>query len=236
MISHMITEVLWLNLAGWLGEGNKTIRQRLAALLCSSVLVVMMPACGLFTNGSISGKFYQLDGSPYEGEVSVFCQPVDESVIITHGDPAPPYLTIRSSNTFVINSLPSGKYYIWASSKADADLTIFSDGVRVANVMARETANESLVLVPGGSIRGGFLDSKGIPLPDAGGNDVVLLYNRQVTWTYSILVGNDGVFSMDNILPGEYQIYSNLIGPGLPDVRIESGKVSRYDFPGPRRY
>lgn len=213
------------------------MRYRVALFLCAlSLLLASIPACGLFTNGSISGKFYQLDGSPYEGEVSVFCQPVDESVIITHGDPAPPYLTMKSSNTFVINSLPSGEYYIWASSKADADLINFSDDVRVANVMARETANESLVLVPGGSIRGVFLDSKGIPLPDAGGNTVVTLSNRQVTWYYGILVAKDGSYSMNNILPGEYQILSNLVGPGLPDVRIESGKVSRYDFPTVRRY
>jgi hypothetical protein len=176
--------------------------------------------------GSISGNIYHPDNTVYDEQVGICCKPLNVNTNITHGDPAPPYLFLHASGSYKIDDLPEGDYYLWVVAPDD---NLFSDGFRLVSVQSQENSNIDFKLVPGGSISGGFLDKGRNPVSGAGGNKWVAMYSIPAGWHYSINVAPDGTYSLENLLPGEYQIYSNLIQTHNR-VTIESGQESHFDF------
>lgn len=179
--------------------------------------------------GSVSGHIYQSNDTVYNNEVNVCCQPLDRNIHITRGDPGPPYLIVHATGNYKIDGLPKGDYYLWIVAPND---NLFSDGARLISVRAfQETSNTDFELVAGGSISGHFLDENGNPLSSAGDREWVAMYNTLVSWEYTIYVAEDGTYSLRNLLPGEYQIYSCYSAPPHDEVVIiQSGKETHYDF------
>jgi hypothetical protein len=154
----------------------------------------------------------------------VCCDPLDPNVNIAHGDPTPPYLVIFANGNYRIDSLPAGDYYIWAVAYVNNNNKLF-DSIRIVSVKARhETSNIDLRLVPGGSISGQIIDENGNPVSSAGTNRSFYMHSIfRVSWEYTVHIAPDGTYSLENLLPGEYQIRSDI-------VTIESGKETHYDY------
>jgi hypothetical protein len=221
---------------GRLSRTPKSVWIATPIILALAISIPMLTAWVHSTQlGSISGNIYRSDGTPYSGEVSVCCDPLDENVHITHGDPAPLYLIIHANGNYKIDSLPAGDYYIWAVAHHDK---LFSDRILTVSVKAsQKVSNIDLILVPGGSISGHVLDENGNPVSyviDPITNNkidirMMAVYNPVgYSSPYTTQVATDGTYSFNNLPPGEY-----LIGSGFPlneKITVESGKEIRYDF------
>jgi hypothetical protein len=60
------------------------------------------------------GNIYKPDGTVVTEEVTVFCAPLDSNIHITHGDPAPPALSVKVNGEYKIDNLPASKYAVLA--------------------------------------------------------------------------------------------------------------------------
>jgi hypothetical protein len=172
-------------------------------------------------SGSISGTIYQPDGAINAGEVHVYCQALEKGVVISQGDPTPPYLAVSATGNYKIENFPKSNYLLWV---ADRGRNLYSDGFTTVNVTLLHNSEVDFHLVPGGSISGRFLDSQGNTVAGAGGNKWIQINAIHGMWSYRIQVNPDGTYSEAELLPTDYYIYSNLIQwqPSYK-ISIESG-------------
>ena len=186
--------------------------------------------------GAISGHIYQADGTPLTGEVNVFCAPLDPDVHITHGDPAPPALSVKAYGEYRIDNLPSSSYAVLAVA---ADQTLFPEKPVIVSVGNRGNTNQDLVLIPGGSITGQVTGIEPEMTKSKPFTVECIIEPEGLGWAYFISstpVAEDGTYSLENAAPGNIRIYvNNGWGPGsyhaessLVDVR--SGERTKKDF------
>jgi len=184
----------------------------------------MLPACK--KPGSISITL-RINGDVFTKPAYLFYKPFDIS-FYKNEDPAPSHSCIEAQGDYLIQNLPEGGYYVWVEAKVDTNDTYYSNGFFEVGVIAGRTSILDLTLIPGGSISGQFLQSDGQPLSSKGENEWVMLVG---ILNYIIDVAPNVTFSMNNILPGKYFIYSNTVQTKPPTaIIIESGKETIYDF------
>lgn len=194
-----------------------------------SIVLIAISSCNIW-RGSISGDIFNTDGTKFLSEVSICCKPNDPNVHIAYGDPMPHYLIIKAKSNYKIDNLPKGDYTIWVVDRAD---NLFSNGAYTVHVPSSQ--NTDLKLVPGGSLAGRVIDENGYPISTTIYNGS--LYQVRVTYFYDlydvqvVYVSEDGSYSFNNLIPGEYKIKVGIGGSEPWDnVVVPSGQSIIHNF------
>jgi hypothetical protein len=184
----IILVILFLMSTGIWGQPSQKYRK--PALYSAIALFVISPILALVgssvisTSGSISGHIFQPDGTIVNTEVQLICFAKDR--IIAYGDPMTAFLPITTHGNYKISKLPgSDEYYLWV---IDSTHNLYSDGFQHISVKPFQETSLDLILKPGGTISGRFLDSDGDIIPASGDNKSINMYSETVVWDYRIEV------------------------------------------------
>ena len=231
--------LLFVSYANWVWSkrASRLVRLGAAAILVTSIAIPVGAAVGSRgQEGSLSGRIYGPDGTAAANEVTVYCAPLDPSIHITRGDPAPPALTVKGYGEYSIGGLPAGRYAIVALC---ASPLLFTEKVTIANVEKGLTNPQDLVLVPGGSIAGRV---NGIEPAMTRSAPFAVRYTVQLEglgFDFAVgqaIVAEDGTYLVKDVAPGRVHISVNngfMSGSYQAQsvwVTVRSGQQTQQDF------
>lgn len=159
--------------------------------------------------GSIMGNIYKPGGTVVTEEVTVFCAPLDPNIHITHGDPAPPALSVKVNGEYKIDNLPAGKYAVLAVASTNG---FFPEKPVIVKVTKMENINQDLILVTGGTITGRVVGIEPAMTQLKPFTVQCSIEPEGLSWSYfscSTLVADDGSYLLENVAPGNIRIYVN---------------------------